>query len=68
MTDTEKLRAKVRESGYKFRYLAEQLGISHQALYNKIDNKTQFLASEIMRLSEILALTPEEKESIFFSQ
>lgn len=67
MTDSEKLKAKIRDSGYKIRFLAEQLGISYQALYNKVDNKTQFLASEIMRFSDLLNLTPEERDDIFFN-
>lgn len=67
MTDSEKLKAKIRDSGYRIRFLAEQLGISYQALYNKVDNKTQFLASEIMRFSDLLNLTPEERDDIFFT-
>ena len=67
MTDSEKLKAKIRDSGYRIRLLAEQLGISYQALYNKVDNKTQFLASEIMRFSDLLNLTPEERDDIFFT-
>lgn len=67
LTDSEKLKAKIRDSGYRIRFLAEQLGISYQALYNKVDNKTQFLASEIMRFSDLLNLTPEERDDIFFT-
>lgn len=66
MTNTDLLKRKIDESGLKMQYIAEQLGISHQALYNKIGNKTQFLASEIMKLSELLKLTKRERDAIFF--
>lgn len=67
MTNTDLLQRKIDESGYKIRYIAEYIGISYQALYNKIGNKTEFLASEIMKLSELLKLTDEEREAIFFA-
>ena len=66
MTNTELLKQKIDESGYKMQFIAEQIGVSYQALYNKIGNKTEFLASEIMKLSELLKLTDEERNAIFF--
>lgn len=68
MTNTDLLKRKIDESGYKIAYIAECLGISYQALYNKIGNKTQFLASEIMKLSELLKLTDDERNAIFFAE
>lgn len=67
MTNTDLLKRKIDESGYKIAYIAEYLGISYQALYNKIGNKTQFLASEIMKLTELLKLTDDERNEIFFA-
>ena len=68
MTNTDLLKRKIDESGYKMQYIAEYIGVSYQALYNKIGNKTEFLASEIMKLSELLKLTDEERNEIFFAE
>lgn len=68
MTNTDLLKEKIEKSGYKLIFIAEQVGISPQALYNKINNKREFLASEIMKLSELLKLTDEERNAIFFAE
>lgn len=67
MTNSELLRQKVQSSGLKYKYIADNIGISTEALRRKIDNKNYFNAEEIMVLSEILALDIKEKEAIFFS-
>lgn len=68
MTDTCKLYYKIKSVGLKISYLAEQLGLSRQGLANKINGETEFYASEINKLSELLKLTPEEREEIFFNK
>lgn len=68
MTDTTKLRQKVQESGLKYKFLAQKLNLSPYALLQKIENDTEFKASEIYILQELLNLTTEEKEQIFFAQ
>lgn len=68
MTNTKLLREKIDASGLKLNYIASQLGISPKALTMKIENRTQFKAAEIKRLSEILGIeTAEEREQIFLS-
>ncbi len=66
MTDEILLRTKINDSGYKLRYIAKRLGISYQALLNKIRNISDFRAPEIAGLCELLAITEEERTSIFF--
>lgn len=66
MTNTEALKQKIDESGYKMQFVAKQIGVSNQAFYNKIGNKTEFLASEIMKLSKLLQLDDDERNAIFF--
>ena len=46
--------------------LAEQLGISRQALGAKLDGKVPFTLAEAKKLAELLRLTPGEIVSIFF--
>lgn len=45
--------------------IAESLGITRQGLFNKLSGVREFKSSEIMKLSMLLELTPEEKEAIF---
>ena len=61
------LKEKIDESGYKIRGLAERIGISYQALYNKINGKTEFVTSEIVALTSLLSLNRAEQFKIFFS-
>lgn len=66
MTNTKLLRERIDASGLKFKYIADQLGITTRALLMKIENQTEFKPSEIKRLSELLGIeTPEEQILIF---
>jgi DNA-binding phage protein len=67
MTDSALLRAAIRSSGYKMSYIAEKLGITPQGLYKKIENRSEFKASEILILTKVLGLSSKERESIFFA-
>lgn len=66
MTDSCLLNYKIKESGFRFSFIAEKMNISRTSLYNKVNGKTEFYASEIQSLSEILKLDLDEKEKIFF--
>ena len=66
MTNTELLRKKIDESGYKLRFIAKQVGITYQGLMNKINNETDFRATEIQTLCDLLKIDMQEKEEIFF--
>lgn len=68
MTNSILLNYKIKSSGYRHGFLAEKLGLSRTGLYNKINNKSEFLASEIQTLSEILNLSPDERQAIFFAK
>lgn len=66
MTDTEKLSERIGSSGLKYKYIAEKLGISYFSLNKKINNVTEFKASEVSKLCQLLNITSlEEKEDIF---
>lgn len=68
MTNTKFLRNKIDESGYKLRFIAKRLGITYQGFLKKINNETEFKASEIQILFELLHLTEAERDAIFFTQ
>lgn len=67
MTNTNLLRNKIDESGYKLRFIAKKLGITYQGFLNKINNETEFKAGEIQILCDMLNINIEEKELIFFN-
>lgn len=67
MTNTELLRKKIEDNGLKQGYIAEKLGITSYGFAKKLKNETEFKASEIKTLCELLNITSlREKESIFF--
>ena len=69
VTNTRLLIEKINASGYKRSYIAKALGLTAYGLANKIQNVTEFKASEINALCELLKIEkPEEKEAIFFAK
>lgn len=65
--NTDELKKRIRASGLKIRYLAEQLGISHEAMYNKVKGKSEFKASEMAALAKLLKLSDKDIPLIFFN-
>ena len=68
MTNTEKLNQRIDASGYKRSYIAKTMGVTTRALSMKIRNITEFKASEINALCQLLGIVdPVEMEAIFFA-
>ena len=69
MTNTALLEEKIEQSGYKRNYIAKAIGLkSAFGLANKINNVTEFKATEINKLCKLLKIDSlEEKERIFFA-
>ena len=68
MTNTKLLEEKIRQSGLKKGYLAEQLGISRTTFYTLLRNNSDFKASQIKTLCDILGITDDETlKAIFFA-
>lgn len=67
MTNTNLLRSKIDESGYKLTYLAEKCNLTYFGFMKKVNNETEFKASEIKTLKKLLNLTNEEANKIFFA-
>lgn len=68
MTDSYLLNYKIKESGIKLGTLADKLGLSRAGLYNKINGISEFYGGEILTLSEVLGLSTEDRENIFFNK
>ncbi|MDU2333081.1 hypothetical protein [Veillonella sp.] len=54
------------DKGYKLSYVASELSLTREALYKKLRGDTEFKASEIAKLVELLKLTGKETKNIFF--
>ena len=65
MTDKVKLEIAIMKSGFTKHEVAKKLGLSDMGFYKKINNITEFKASEIVKLKEILKL--KAIEPIFFA-
>ena len=68
MVNREKLKGKIVENGLTQEQLAGTLGMAVATLNYKVNNKSEFKASEIKKLAEILYLTNEEVSNIFFAK
>ncbi|ENZ13805.1 hypothetical protein [Enterocloster clostridioformis] len=67
MTNSNALKKRISESGISISFIAKKVGITREAFYNKMNNETEFKASEISCLKEILGLSSEERDAIFFA-
>lgn len=68
MTDTLRLKELIAEQGIKLSWVAEYLGLSRNGLFLKMTNESEFKASEIAKLKQLLRLTDVETGQIFFNR
>lgn len=68
MTNVEMLRNKMDESGMTVVAISEKSGILRETLYNRMAGKSEFKASEIQALTQVLRLTRKERDDIFFGK
>ncbi len=67
MTNTLKLKAAIAESGLNQEQIAEMLGVSLCTLNYKLNGTSEFKASEIKKLAELLHLDADKVMKIFFA-
>ncbi len=67
MTDVERLKKRIDDSGVRKSFIADKMGISYQGYLNKENGKSEFLQTEISVLKTILNLTNKEVAEIFLS-
>ncbi len=67
MTDTDKLNQKIKDLGLIKGWVANRCGMSYNSFLNKSNNKTDFTAPEISKLKDLLNLSWEEVNDIFFA-
>lgn len=68
MVNTSLLNEKIKSSGLKREFIAEQIGLSRAGFYKKATNGSDFTTGEVAALCKLLSISKlTEKESIFFA-
>ena len=68
MLNKNKLRGKIAEAGMTVASLAAAIGLNPATLHRKINGETEFTRAEIQTITEVLNLTVEEVQEIFFAR
>ena len=69
MYGTDLLKQRIQESGMKFQKIIKALRIKSYATFRtKVNDPAKFTAREISALSDMLSLTKEDRDRIFFNQ
>jgi hypothetical protein len=68
VTNTSLLEQYIEKSGYKKSFIAEKLGITAYGFTLKVNNKSEFKASEMTILCKLLKIGAKDKEAIFFAK
>lgn len=58
----------ITDSGMTITAIAKKIGITREGFYKKLNNETEFKASEISTLQKILRLTNKKRDEIFFAK
>lgn len=67
MVRLDLLSIEINGSGLKKQFLAQSLGLTAQALANKLSGDSSFKVDEVKILSEVLRLSPGRRDEIFFA-
>lgn len=67
--NTQKIKGKIRELGYTQKQFAEALGIDISTLNRKLNASAKsFTMGEVYKITQLLSLSPQECNEIFFAQ
>lgn len=67
MSDIDLLKKKIEQSGMKMTSIAKKAGVPRETLYNRLNERGEFKASEITALTSVLNLSKDERDKIFLS-
>ena len=60
------LEGRIKEKGYNIEKIANKIGVNTATFYRKLSGESDFFRLEILKISEILELSFEDVNSIFF--
>lgn len=67
MTDSKLLSEEISKTGMSITFIAKKIGITREGFYKKLNNETEFKASEIVALQSLLRLSNKKRDEIFFA-
>lgn len=65
--DVNKLKGKIVEKGMNVETVAERIGVDRSSLYRKLNNFEKITIGEANRLKDVLGLSDDDANSIFFA-
>lgn len=68
MAQLDELKSVIDDSGMTMVAIAQKSGILRETLYNRLNGKGEFTASEIVALSKVLNLTNKQRDHIFLAR
>lgn len=68
MTDTAALNAAIARAGLSKKDVVRALGLTYAGFWKKAHNLSEFKATEIKKLQELLHLSDEDRDRIFFAE
>lgn len=68
MAQLDELKSVIDDSGMTMVAIAQKSGILRETLYNRLNGKGEFTASEIVALSKVLNLTNKQRDHIFLTR
>lgn len=68
MTNFAKLKGRIVEKGYNLSSFSAILGMSRPCFRSRIEGKTEFKASEILKICSILGIEKHEIRDYFFCE
>ena len=66
MPNIDLLKEKIKDSGMTVVAISDKSGILRETLYNRLNGKGEFTASEIVGITRTLNLSKPERDKIFF--
>lgn len=67
MPNIEKLKNKISDSGMTVVSISSKAGMLRETLYNRLNGRGEFTASEIVGLTHALNLSKNERDEIFLT-
>ena len=67
MLNTQLLDDRIKQSGFKISFIVEKLGLSRNGFDKKRKGKTPFRIAEVYVLKDLLKLSDDEEQAIFFT-
>lgn len=65
MVNINLLKNKIQDSGMTITAISKKSGILRETLYNRLNGRGEFTASEIVSLTQVLNLSRVERDQIF---